>query len=259
MAPHSQIPMPVKATTRTPLPTLESRRAPYHLCRPEILQPRPRQFSPLANPLTQEPQPRPSPEVKVQLSPKLEPQPSPELSPQVPPNPQPQPQPQSVSTRPAGRDHRAKTERERKKGKDLENPESGVEATKPCACCSKRIAAWAAAKPTDPATKPKCWVPRDPVKDKTYKCAHCISSKVKCSFTVDNPGTTYQPATLEKTLPQETKKRLGRQKAAMTMRRKKKAAMRAISGGPGVAPTTPPEGAVEPQVQGFRSFYSGIW
>ncbi|KAI3333698.1 hypothetical protein F4824DRAFT_512854 [Ustulina deusta] len=97
---------------------------------------------------------------------------------------------------------RLKTEKEKAKGESLKDPAIGVQAVKRCTRCAD--------------THNRCLVARDPLKFGSFKCGHCISSKQKCSFSVENPGVPYCDARLDACRKRELKKRAAYSKCRYT-------------------------------------------
>ncbi|KAI1193313.1 hypothetical protein F5X97DRAFT_328681 [Nemania serpens] len=196
---HQVFPSTAATTTtaRTPLPTLDCRKWPSKSAGATTAPTRP------STPQQGSPETSHSPLLVV--------------TPPPPSPPRPSPQPR----RPRQRDHKAKTQHEKSRGKELETKFSGVDARSPCACCRRRLDAWAK-KGGDESSKPRCRVARDPDKFNSYKCGYCIGSKGKCSFSVNNPGVNFEPEKLDDTLQRETAKRASREKAQETTRRRRR-------------------------------------
>ncbi|KAI1423506.1 hypothetical protein F5Y12DRAFT_798338 [Xylaria sp. FL1777] len=150
------------------------------------------------------------PQVSPQLSPQI---PQPPQSPQLPDLPKPKrrrvPLPTlpsaTVASRPPKRrvsrpspkpvlsreeKQKRKTAREKDKGRSLDDPEKGVQATQRCAHCKDRHL--------------QCRVALDPVKFKSWKCGSCIASKIKCSFSIENPGCKFDPQSIKQNLSTPT-------------------------------------------------------
>ncbi|KAI1162124.1 hypothetical protein F5B18DRAFT_673882 [Nemania serpens] len=207
MATNNQTPSPRPSTTGTPLPTLACRKWPSQSSRAATIP------SPKSPPQFWRDEMSQSPLLVVTPPPQ-----SPSSQPQPQSEPHPQPHPLPHPSPPRRRDHRAKTQREKARGKRLEEAKIGVDAETPCACCRRRLQRWSKTR-GDESSKPRCCVPRDPVAFDSYKCGYCIGSKGKCSFSVDNPGAKFEPETLHKTLLREGVKRASRKKAVETRRR----------------------------------------
>ncbi|KAI0812962.1 hypothetical protein GGR55DRAFT_638510 [Xylaria sp. FL0064] len=101
-----------------------------------------------------------------------------------------------------------KTAREKAKGHEINcDGFKGVVAQRPCTRCI--------------ITGKKCYVPRNPATERTYKCGNCIGQKVCCDLNINNPGVPYDEDSTEANRKQEVKKAQGRQKAAATRRRRR--------------------------------------
>ncbi|GAW27364.1 hypothetical protein SAMD00023353_11800110 [Rosellinia necatrix] len=142
------------------------------------------------------------------------------------PRPHSHPLPVTIGRRPAVAAHTRKTERERARGRELEDPTKGVEATTPCACCAAQHARWerqGGSRGGEP--EPRCLVARHPGAYNSYKCARCIERKTRCSFSIDQPGVPPPtPADAERDRPREAAKRRSRAAALKTLRERHAAA-----------------------------------
>ncbi|CAJ2505756.1 Uu.00g131500.m01.CDS01 [Anthostomella pinea] len=99
------------------------------------------------------------------------------------------------------------TDYEKVKGNSLNSDEIGCKATQPCDRCRDKSR--------------ECRVALDPGKPfNSFKCGHCISQKLSCSFSATTPGIDYPPN--EERDEKEKKKKESRKTAAATLETKKK-------------------------------------
>ncbi|KAI0973336.1 hypothetical protein F4678DRAFT_459468 [Xylaria arbuscula] len=100
---------------------------------------------------------------------------------------------------------RKKTENERTKGLKLNDDLYGADPVRRCASCEGKNV--------------RCRVAREPGEFKSYKCGHCISSKLKCSFSHEHPGIPYDSTCIVASRPKEETKKSARRKARAAVAR----------------------------------------